>query len=114
VRYELIILDSAFQRFRRSFFKFWDGLFTHFRAGASVSRASVSLANEKRLQPFAEKMTVAVDQYTVAYQSDNTAIAPAATFTSYAEAQAYMSETVRSDPSKAEEVHVIPFAELNR
>jgi len=114
VRYEMIILDSAFKRFRRSFFKFWDSLFTHFRAGASISRASISLASEKRLQPFAEKVTVTVDQYTVAYQSDNTAVAGTATFTSYAEAQAYMFETVRMNPSKVEEVHVIPFAEVNR
>ena len=37
VRYEMIVVDTAFQRFRTRFFKFWAGLFTHFRAGAAVS-----------------------------------------------------------------------------
>jgi hypothetical protein len=114
VRYELIILDSAFKRFRSTFFKFWDALFTHFRAGASVSRASISLAAEKRLHPFDSRVTVAEDQYTVAFQRDNTAVAATATFSSYAEAQAHLARTVHLDPSLAEEVHVIPSTEVNR
>ena len=113
VRYEQIIIDSAFERFRTGFFKFWDGLFVHFRAGASVSRSSVSLASEKRMKPFAEKMVVAEEQYTVAFQRDNTAYAETATFTSYAEAQAHMTEAVQLDSSLNEEIHVIPFAEVN-
>jgi hypothetical protein len=114
VRYEQIIIDSAFQRFRSRFFKFWDGLFVHFQAGASVSRASISLANEKRMQPFAEKMAVADDQYTVAFQSNNKAYAKTATFSSYAEAQAHMNEVVQSDRSLTDEFHVIPTIEVNQ
>jgi hypothetical protein len=114
VRYELIILDSAFKRFQTGFFKFWDALFTHFRAGAAISRSSISLANEKRMKPFEDRVIVTGDQYTVAFQSDNSAIAATATYSSYAEAQAHLAEAVQLDPSLAEEVHVIPFAEVNR
>jgi hypothetical protein len=114
VRYEMIILDSAYKRFQRHFFKFWDGLFVHFRAGAAVSKVSISLANEMRLKPFSEKVEVSPEQYTVAFQSDNTAIAAQATFTSYAEAEAYRVDAVRQDASLFDQVHVIPAAEVNR
>jgi hypothetical protein len=113
VRYEMIIVDTAFQRVRTRFFKFWAGLFTHFRAGAAVSRASISLASEKRMRPFTQTMTVSEEQYTVAYQRDNTAYTEHATFTSHAEAQAHMDQALRLDPSLHEEIHVIPFAEVS-
>jgi hypothetical protein len=114
VRYEQIIVDGAFKRFRTLFFRFWDGLFVHFRAGASVSRASVSLANEKRMRPFAQKMAVADDQYTVAFQNNNKAYAETATFSSYVEAQSRMNAVVQNDPSLMDEVHVIPTVEVNQ
>jgi hypothetical protein len=114
VRYEVIIIDKAFERFRIRFFKFWDGLFAHFRGGASVARASVSLANERRMQPFASKVEVAEDQFTVAFQANGRAYAPAATFGSYAEAQAHLEATVRLDPALSETIHVIPNAEVNK
>jgi hypothetical protein len=114
VRYETIIVDHAFERFRIRFFKFWDGLFTHFRAGAAVSRATVSLASKQRMQPFADKVTVAEDQFTVAFQADNRAYTSTATFTSHAEAQAHMADAMRQDPTLTGEIHVIPDAEVNR
>ncbi len=114
VRYETIIIDTAFERFRIRFFKFWDGLFTHFRAGAAVSRAAVSLAVEKQMQPFNSKITLADDAYTVAFQADNRAFAAAATFGSFAEAQAHFTEMVRSSPTLSDTIHVIPNAEVNR
>jgi len=113
VRYETIILDTAFQRLRLSFFKYWDRLFVHFRAGAAVSRAAVSFANEIRMRPFEDRVAVMDDQHVVAFQADNRAYAAEATFGSYAEAQAYMAETVRLNPSLAEQIHVIPKMEAN-
>lgn len=114
VRYEFITLDTAFQRTRTRFFKFWDGLFVHFRAGAAVSRAVVSLANEKRMQPFSSKVTISAEQYAVAFQADNRAYTSTATYSSYAEAQAHMTDAVQLDPSLSEEIHVIPLAEVNQ
>lgn len=114
VRYEQIILDTAFKRYQRRFFKFWDGLFTHFWAGAAVSRSSISQAAQKRMQPFDSKVAVMDEQYTVVYQADNRAYTGATTFSSYAEAQAHMNGVLQQDPSLTDEIHVIPFAEVNQ
>lgn len=113
VRYETIVVDTAFERFRIRFFEFWGGLFTHFRAGATVSKVELSQAHAKRLQPFEAKVVVEADRFTVARQADNRAYAAAATFASYAEAQAHLQQAVRADPSLAESMHVIPSAEVN-
>lgn len=112
VRYETIIIDSAFRRVRRAFFKFWDGLFTHFRGGASVSRSSVSLAAAKRAQPFDARIAVTDEQFSIAYQSDNRNYAVNASFGSFAEAEAHLAEVVRLDPGLSDNIHVIPNAEL--
>jgi hypothetical protein len=113
VRYETIIVDTALEPRRTRFTRFLDGLFTHFRAGASVSRAEVSRYNEQRLQPFTGKVTIAEERFTVAFQVDNRPYAAAATFVSFAEAHAHLDQTARDDPALAEQVHVIPMAEAN-
>ncbi|MGS2619515.1 DUF6603 domain-containing protein [Micromonospora sp. LZ34] len=113
VRYETIIVDTALERVRSRFVRFWDALFVHFRAGASVSRAGVSKHAEQRLQPFANKITIADDRFAVAFQADNRAYKEAATFASFAEAQAHLAQATRADPALAEQVHVIPMAEVN-
>ncbi len=113
VRYEMIVLDTAYKRLRSRFFKFWDGLFVHFQAGAAVSRTAASAFNEKRMQPFADKVSVADDKYAVAFQKDNRAYQDTATFSSYAQAQAHMAEAFASDPTLTEQLHVIPVAEMN-
>ena len=114
VRYETIIIDTAFRQFRRKFVKYFDALFTHFRAGAAVTRASVSLANEKRMQPFDAKIVVGEQKYTVAKQEDNSPWSSSTTFGSYAEAQAHLTEATRRNPSLADTIHVIPCSEVRR
>jgi hypothetical protein len=114
VRYEMIIIDTAFERFQTRFFKFWDGLFVHFRGGSSVSRSPVSLSSQRRLQPFPGRIVLGEQQYTVAFQSDNRPHAANATFMSFAEASAHMDEAARLDPSLTDTIHVIPWTEVNR
>jgi hypothetical protein len=113
VRYETIIIDTALEA-RSRFFRFWDVLFVHFRAGAAVARATPSLANERRLQPFATTVTVREDQFTVAWQADNTPYTSTATFGSYAEAQAHAEASMRQDATLAGAIHVIPGVEVNQ
>ena len=113
VRYETIIIDTAYRRFSVGIVKILDGLFSHFRKGASVSRAVVSLASERRLQPFADKIAVEDDQFTLAHQANNSAYI-ARTFGSYAEAAAHLDEIVSADPSLADTVQVIPRMEVRR
>ncbi len=114
VRYETIIIDTALERVRLRFFKFWDGLFTHFRGGAAVTRAAVSLAAEKQLRPFADRVEIAAESYTVAFQADNRAYEAQASFGSFAEAQAQVANLLRLSPELAEVIHIIPEAEVNR
>ena len=114
VRYETIIVDGVFQRFQIRFFKFWDALFVHFQNGGSISRSAISLAHEKRTRPFTNKVMVAEEQYVVAFQADNRVYESAATFSSYAEAEAHMAQVIRLKPALSEEVHIIPSVEVNR
>jgi hypothetical protein len=114
VRYETIIVDTVPERIRIRFFKFWDGLFVHFRAGAAVSRSVVSLASEERMKPFASKIDVEEDQFTVVFQQDNRALTSTSTFGSFAEAEAHVAEATQLDASLSGMIHVIPSAEVNR
>jgi hypothetical protein len=114
VRYEAIIIDTALEPARNRFFKFWDALFVHFRAGASVARAAPSLANERRMQPFTTVVALSDEQFTVAWQADNTPLSSTATFGSYAEALAHLEQSVRQDATLSREIHVIPGVEVNR
>ena len=111
VRYETIIVDTLYERFQVRYFEFWGALFTHFVAGASVSRSNLSLAKEMKRQPFNAKVAVKDAGFVVAHQADNTAFAESA-FTSHAEAIAYLDEATASDPSLHESIHVIPASEV--
>jgi hypothetical protein len=113
VRYETIIVDGAFRRVLHGIVKIADVIFAHFRRGAAVSRAVVSLANERRLQPFATRIAVAEEQYVLARQEDNSAYF-GASFGSHAEAVAHLGEIGRSDPAILERVHVLPRSELRK
>jgi hypothetical protein len=112
VRYESIIVDTAYERFPLRYFEFWGELFVHFAAGASVSRSALSRANERKRQPFEEKVTVKDAGFVVAHQSDNTAFADSA-FGSHAEATAYLHEAIAADPGLADSIHILPASEVS-
>jgi hypothetical protein len=113
VRYETVIIDTALEPARDNFVVFPVGLFEHFRRGATITRLADSAANERFREPFADKVTLPGEAYTVAFQSDNRAFAGGSTFGSFAEAQAHFEATVANDPSLADTIHVIPGAEVN-
>ena len=112
VRYEQIIIDNNYKRFRRRFSIFAFNLFNHFLGGASVSKSVLSAQYKTQFQPFKEKIAVAQEGYTVAYQADNKAYATTATFTSEAAARDFMQQAVSEDPNRAEALHVIPHFEV--
>jgi hypothetical protein len=114
VRYETIIIDTLFERFRVRFFKFWGGLFVHFSAGAAVSKSPLSLATEKQKQPFATKVSIAGDKYAVAWAADNKSYTPTSIFSSHAEAEQHLNEAILRNPALAETIHVIPTLEVNQ
>ena len=112
MRYESIIVDTLFERFRRPFFEFWGLLFTHFRGGSAIARSELSLSVEKKKQPFADKIAVVGDQYAVAFTKDNTSYAGATVFGSRTEAEQHLSNVLAQNPMLAEHIHVVPAPEL--
>lgn len=122
IRYETIIVDSAFRRHVRSFFDFFGAgfaianelLFGHFLAGASVSQSVLSKRHRDRMQPFEEVITVRPQGFTVVFTEDNRPVDGfGATPTSHAAATRYMEERVAADGGLARRVHVVPNTEVN-
>jgi hypothetical protein len=113
VRYEQIVIDTEFERHPTHYFQFWGELFTHFTAGATIASSELSLAAQRRRQPFTEKVDVTGDRYVVASQVDNTAMPGGLTFPSHAEAMAHLAAAVAAEPNLVQSVHVIPMAEVN-
>lgn len=111
VRYETIIIDTLFERFRIRFFPFWDSLFTHFRAGAAISRSALSQAAAKQRRPFEAKVALPGDRYVVAYSANNQAMGETRAFASFAEAEMHMYSALQADPTLNETLHVIPAVE---
>ncbi len=112
VRYEEIVIDSNFKRFQRRFQGLLGSLFDFFLRGGAVARCEVSRASRKRLQPFDDRIGVAEDTYTVAFQATNRAFAgETAAFASEASAREYLQRTVAANPALADELHVIPSVE---
>jgi len=113
VRYEEIIIDSNFKRFRRRFHGFFGSLFDFFSKGSAIARCELSVTNAKRVQPFKERIVVSDETYTVAFQADNKAVAAEAmSFRSEASARDYLQRRVANDPSVADSMHVIPSVEV--
>jgi hypothetical protein len=112
VRYEQHLIDSAFRRFTR-FVSFLGGLFTHFLAGASVSKSPLSRKRQVQRQPFAagDSITVKAEQFVVAFQANNQPVTGQATFGSEAEARQHLQDQLARDPRAAQTMHVIPAYE---
>ena len=72
---------------------------------AEVWRLSVG---ERQKQPFAEKVAVNGDQYTVAFTRDNTLHATAAVFGSHTAAEQYLNDAVGRDGTLSDQLHVLP------
>lgn len=112
VRYEEIIIDTNFTRFRRRFHEFFGTLFMFFLNGNAAARCELSHATAKKLQPFDEKITVTTETYTVAFQSNNRAFAnDSVSFHSETSARDYFNRKVAEDATLADEIHVIPSFE---
>jgi hypothetical protein len=108
VRYEEIIIDTNFKRFRRRFFDYVGVLFNHFLKGASVSKSVLSQAHKLKLDPFAEKIEIKAEGFVVAFQANNSVFNAQAAFTSEAQAHDYLNRQIAQNPNLADNLHVIP------
>jgi hypothetical protein len=112
VRYEEIIIDSNFKRFTRRFFNYTGVLFNFFLGGNSIARSELSQATKNKYQPFAEKVAVSSETYTVAFQATNQPYTTtSATFHTEASAREFLNTEIGRDANLAETLHVIPSYE---
>jgi hypothetical protein len=114
IRYETIIIDTAFKRLLQALSSLARSLFDHFLRGGSVSKSVRSKSHKKRLQPFNEKIIVKSDTYSVTFNYNNKPINDEAkAFESEAMAREYMNSQISSDPNLAGSLHIIPEQEVN-
>jgi hypothetical protein len=115
VRYEKIIIDTNFQRLVVPLFAWFGSLFTLFLGGNAVSKSTLSHKHKKQLKPFEEKVVIGTPLYVVAFHEDNSAFSDEAmAFTSQVQAQDFMNEQIASDSNLANQLHVIPLAEMQK
>ncbi len=112
VRYEEIILDSNYKRFRRRFRVFTQAFFSHFLVGGAISKSVLSQNYKKMLDPFDDKVAVKEGGFTVAQTQDNKAYSAASTyFASEAMANQFLQNQVAANPDLHDALHVIPHYE---
>lgn len=122
IRYETIIIDSRFKRFLKPFYLFftagfsvlYEVLFTHFLNGSAVAKSPLSQQHKKRLMPFEEVISIAPNEYSVAFNQDNTSVDESASFTSHAKAVQHMNRKIDENPALQTQLHVIPNTELSK
>lgn len=114
VAYEITIIDKEpIKPFRKGRFFMEIGiLFNHFLKGNSVSKSTLSKSHLNKMQPFAEKISLKEEGYTVALKSNNKAYTAHATFESEIMAQTYMEEQIARQPGLKKELQIIPNYEL--
>ena len=108
VRYEQIIIDTNYLRFRRRFKVFTRGFFDHFLKGGAVGKSTLSNHYKTQLDPFATKLKVVEKGFTVAHTENNLPFAAQAHFASEAQAQQYLDAQVAARPELHDALHVIP------
>lgn len=112
VRYDLSIVDTKLRPPLLRFFVYPGPLFVHWLAGASVAFSALSAHVDDLTHPYEGTVTTESEQFAVAFQADNTALAGADTFTSMASAQDHLAGVVAADPSLAGTLHVLPQFEV--
>ncbi|MBP6826426.1 MAG: hypothetical protein KA165_07695 [Saprospiraceae bacterium] len=116
VRYEQIIIDNNFKRFRRRFKSFTSKFFGHFLNGAAVTKSDLSKHYKSQLDPFVDEKKVKVQDstYTVAFAENNKAFsAQSVSFASETQAHQFIQEQVAAQPELHEALHVIPAWEMS-
>jgi len=109
VRYEEIIIDSNYKRFRRRFRAFTEAFFSHFLVGGAISKSVLSQNYKKMLNPFDDQVAVKEGGFTVAQTEDNKPYSAASTyFASEAMANQFLQSQVAANPDLHDALHVVP------
>lgn len=108
VRYEQIIIDSNYLRFRRRFKSFTRGFFDHFLKGAAVAQSSLSKHYKSQRDPFVDKVKLTDSGFAVVHTQDNQPFSSQSYFTSEAQANQFISAQIAQNPELHETLHVVP------
>ena len=109
VRYEEIIIDSNYKRFRRRFRAFTEAFFSHFLVGGAISKSVLSQNYKKMLNPFDDRVAVKEGGFTVAQTEDNKPYSASSTyFASEAMANQFLQSQVAANPDLHDALHVVP------
>ncbi len=114
VAYEVTIIDKEpLKPFRKGLLYKTPGiLFTHFLKGSSTYQSVLSKTYKEKLQPFDEKVKVAQEGYSVAFQDTNKPFNATASFDSEIEAREFFNSQVQANGNLAKDIHIIPNYEL--
>ena len=114
VRYEQIIIDTNYKRFRRRFKIFTSGFFDHFVKSSAISNSLLSNNYAAKLDPFEDKVKVREGGFTVALVENNRPYSThAAFFSSEALANQFIAAQAAIQPELYETLHVVPQYEAS-
>ena len=126
IRYETIIIDNNFKRFKFEFFRdfisqftiLFGVLFNHFLKGNAVTKSTLSKHYQDLIQPNPATITVVPQQFIVANTQNNKPVLDEngqqmTHFNSQMEAVDFMKKQINQNPETADQMHVIPNTEVN-
>lgn len=110
VRYEQIIIDSNYLRFRRRFKIFTRGFFDHFLKGAAVTTSKLSQHYQSQLDPFIGevKAKVADSGFAVVHTENNQPFGAQSFFASETQASQYIAAQTAQNPELHDTLQVVP------
>lgn len=108
VRYEQIIIDSNYLRFRRRFKLFTRGFFDHFLKGAAVTQSKLSKHYQSQLDPFVDKVAINDGGFAVVRMENNQPFSSQSYFTSETQAHQYIAAQVTQNPGLHDSLQVVP------
>jgi hypothetical protein len=115
VRYELITIDTAYQREQEQFYQTLDILYKVFLKNNASAKFANSWRNQKESVPFDELVTVVNGDYMVAYTRDNTPYqGERLHFNNEFEAEEYMqTELATNADLGVDDLQIMPASEVN-
>lgn len=115
IAYDITIVDKEPKKplARGRLYRAAAGLFRPFLSGAAVAHSSLSQHSKAQLQPFANKVKVATEGFTVVHVADNKPAGAGARFTSEAMARDHLRQRIAADPALADDLQVVPNYEVN-
>lgn len=88
-------------------------LFQPFLAGSAITKSALSFQAKSQLQPYADKISVGAEGFTVAKTVDNSPFDTASSFSSEAMARQYLQTQLAANPSLTGALQVLPSHEVN-